>query len=101
MKNSSECRRQKMPGLCVLLLAVCLMSRTALAETRLELEEAQITGARELPKVLYIVPWKSTAPRLEPLPMSTLVEEELTPLDMEVFRREGRYLELLDKDVQP
>lgn len=61
------------------------------AETKLELEATEITGARELPKVLYIVPWKKTQPDPRPLPMRSLVDEILSPVDMDVFRRQVRY----------
>ena len=33
-------------------------ARSGKAQDRLELDTTQITGNRELPKVLYIVPWK-------------------------------------------
>ncbi len=65
----------------------------AMAEVKLELEETEITGARELPKVLYIVPWKKTAPDSQPLPMKSLMDEVLAPIDIDVFRRQVRYYE--------
>jgi len=61
------------------------------AEVKIELDETEITGARELPKVLYVVPWKQTAPDPRPLPMRSLVQELLAPVDMDEFRREVRY----------
>lgn len=70
---------------------------------RLELDATQITGNRELPKVLYIVPWKS--PDLGDLvgkPANSLLDEVLAPVDRDVFRRENRYYEALQPDaVQP
>lgn len=63
------------------------------AEVTLELEETEITGARELPKVLYIVPWKKTAPDSRPLPMKSMMDEILSPIDIDVFRRQVRYHE--------
>ncbi|NOX93468.1 MAG: hypothetical protein GXP18_13740 [Gammaproteobacteria bacterium] len=75
----------------------------AMAEVKLELEETEITGARELPKVLYIVPWKKTAPDSRPLPMKSLMDEVLAPIDMDVFRRQVRYHEFThpEKDAVP
>lgn len=64
------------------------------AESKLELEETEITGARELPKVLYIVPWKKTQPGSQPLPMRSLVDEALSPIDVDVFKRQVRYHEM-------
>jgi hypothetical protein len=73
----------------------CLLAATgASAESKLELEETEITGARELPKILYIVPWKKAAPDPRPLPMRSLINEALTPIDMDVFRRQVRYHEM-------
>lgn len=73
----------------LLLLMTCVSS--AWSETKLELEATEITGARELPKVLYIVPWKKTEPDPRPLPMRSMVDEVLSPIDMDVFRRQVRY----------
>ncbi len=68
--------------------------------TRIELDTTSVTGNRELPKVLVIVPWKS--PELVELtgrPMASLVEEVLSPIDPEVFRRKVDYYNALnDKD---
>ena len=72
-----------------LMLAICTSS--AWAETKIELEATEITGARELPKVLYVVPWKKTEPDPRPLPMRSLVDEVLSPIDIDVFRRQVRY----------
>ncbi len=78
--------------LCALLLA--LAASTAAAEKRIELQETEISAARELPKVLYIVPWRQSVPDPRPLPMHSLVDEVLSPVEIEVFKREVRYLEL-------
>lgn len=74
-----------------LMLVGLFVFSTAGAEVKLELEKTEITGARELPKVLYIVPWKKTGPDSRPLPMRSLVDEVLSPIDMDVFRRQVRY----------
>jgi hypothetical protein len=66
------------------------------AETKLELDEAEIKGARELPKVLYIVPWKKTRPDSSPLPMRSLINEALSPIDVDVFKRQVRYHEMIE-----
>jgi hypothetical protein len=63
---------------------------------RLELDTTQITGNRELPKVLYIVPWKrSDLGDLTGKPVNSLVDEVLTPVDRDVFKRENRYYRAL------
>jgi len=66
------------------------------AADRADLEGTQITGSRELPKVLYIVPWKQPLPTdLVGRPAQSLLDEALAPIDREVFRREVQYHALL------
>ena len=63
---------------------------------RLELDATDITGNRELPKVLYIVPWKrSDLGDVVGKPVNSLLDEVLQPLDRDVFRRENRYYDSL------
>jgi hypothetical protein len=70
----------------------------AFAEDRADLEKTNIIGNRELPKVLYIVPWKKPLPDdLSPRPMVSVLDEALAPIDRDVFRRQVRY----DALVQP
>ena len=60
---------------------------------RLELGTATVTGDREQPKVMYIVPWKrSDIGDLAGKPMNSLVDEILAPVDRDVFKREVRLL---------
>jgi len=59
---------------------------------RLELGRTEITGNRELPKVLYIVPWKKSEPGdLLGQPVNTLLDSVLAPLDREEFIRQVDY----------
>lgn len=72
-------------------------SRSGKAMDRLELDTTQITGNRELPKVLAIVPWKrSDLGDLLGKPVNSLLDEVLTPVDRDVFKRENRYFTALD-----
>jgi len=75
---------------------------TTATETRepppgpLALDATAIRGNQELPKVLYIVPWKDPAMvELAGRPVNSLVEEALAPVDREVFRRQTRYFSQL------
>jgi hypothetical protein len=69
------------------------------ASDRIELDATQITGNRELPKVLYIVPWKrSDLGDLVGKPVGSLLDEVLAPVDRDVFKRENRYYRALDPD---
>ncbi|MGC1459678.1 MAG: hypothetical protein WA825_15480, partial [Steroidobacteraceae bacterium] len=59
---------------------------------RLDLDTTQITGNKELPKVMYVVPWKhSDLGDLTGKPANSLVDEILQPVDRDVFNREERY----------
>ncbi len=69
------------------------------AQDRIELDTTQITGNRELPRVLYVVPWKR--PDLGDLagrPANSLLDEVLSPVDRDVFRRQNRYYQALKPD---
>jgi len=69
------------------------------AQDRLELDTTEITGNRELPKVLYIVPWKrSDLGDLVGKPVNSLLDEVLAPVDRDVFKRENRYYDALKPD---
>jgi predicted lipid-binding transport protein (Tim44 family) len=64
----------------------------AKALDRLELDTTQITGNKELPRVMYVVPWKhSDLGDLTGKPANSLVDEVLQPVDRDVFNREERY----------
>ena len=62
------------------------------AVDRLNLDATAITGNRELPKVMSIVPWKAAEPPGGPdRPLGSLIDELLAPLDRDEFRREINY----------
>jgi hypothetical protein len=72
------------------------------AHDQIELDPTQITGNRELPNVMYVVPWKK--PELGDLggrPAKSLVDEALAPVDRDVFRRQNRYFTALQADGAP
>lgn len=70
----------------------------ALAQDRADIDRTQIIGNRELPKVLYIVPWKKPLPaELAGRPMVSVLDEALAPIDRDVFRRQVQY----DAQLQP
>ncbi len=70
------------------------------ATDRLELGTATVTGDREQPKVMYIVPWKrSDIGDLAGKPMNSLVDEILAPVDRDVFKREVVYYKAVQADA--
>ena len=72
------------------------------AKDRLELQATQITGNRELPRVMYVVPWKHPDPGdLSGRPANSLLDEVLAPVDRDVFQRQNRYYNALKPDGGP
>jgi hypothetical protein len=70
------------------------------AVDRLDLGTATVTGDREQPKVMYIVPWKrSDMGDMGGKPMNSLLDEVLAPVDREVFKRQVRYYEAVKADA--
>jgi hypothetical protein len=66
------------------------------AKDTLDLDSTAITGNQELPKVLYIVPWRGAElGDLVGRPVNSLLDEVLEPVDRDVFRRQNRYFEAL------
>jgi hypothetical protein len=64
----------------------------ARADDKADMEHTKIIGNRELPKVLYIVPWKKPVPgELPGRPLRSVLDEALEPLDRDVFRRQVQY----------
>jgi hypothetical protein len=57
-----------------------------------EMSGISIIGNRELPKTLFIVPWKNSEVNVE-TDLTNSLNEGLRPLDQEVFRRELEYYE--------
>jgi hypothetical protein len=73
-------------------LAAAGASAQAPAQDRADIDRQQIIGNRELPKVLYIVPWKKPLPGdLSGRPGGGVLDEALAPVDRDVFRRQVRY----------
>jgi hypothetical protein len=85
-----KCRRLA----CLIVLVAGGITAAARAEEIIDLEGAIITGNRELPKALHIVPWKpAAAGDLAMRPLNSLVDELPAPVDREVFYRELEYYE--------
>lgn len=74
----------------VLLAAACALP--VMAQDHADIDKSQIIGNRELPKVLYIVPWKKPVPGdLSGKPLESVLNEAMAPVDKDVFRREVKY----------
>jgi hypothetical protein len=79
-------------------LAAAGVAAPVFAQDRADIDRTQIIGNRELPKVLYIVPWKKPIPGdLSGRPLTSVLDEAIAPVDRDVFRRQVSY----DAQVQP
>jgi len=79
-------------------ITLVLAAASAAAQDRADIDRTQIIGNRELPKVLYIVPWKKPiAGGLAGRPVASVLDEALAPIDREVFRRQVSY----DSQIHP
>lgn len=73
-------------------IVLVALATNAIAQDRAEIDPTKIVGNRELPKVLYIVPWKKPVPgQLTGKPVASVLDEVLAPVDREVFRRQVAY----------
>lgn len=77
--------RYMLPALLITVLAAL---RPVGAQERVDLEGTTIVGDSELPKILYIVPWRSPFESdVGDVSPVSLVSARLTPLDRDEFRR--------------
>jgi len=82
--------------------AAMLAGGLAHAQDRADIDRTQIIGNRELPKVLYIVPWKKPlGSDLSGRPMVSVLDEALAPVDRDVFRRQVQYDALTQNRTPP
>ncbi len=86
----------------ILLTFAISMSAAASAQDRLELEGTEIIGNKELPKVLYIVPWKSVERfDIETPPINSIMDQRLTPISRAAFKRNIHYHEAIFSKATP
>jgi hypothetical protein len=81
----------------VVLLAVPLATAVLAADKKekvVEIGGMSIIGNRELPKTLYIVPWKDSEIDSETDLSRDLLNERLKVVDQEEFSRQLKYYEL-------
>jgi hypothetical protein len=84
------------------LLVVAAGAAPAWAQDRADIDTTKIIGNRELPKVLYIVPWKKPIPgELSGRPLASVLDEALAPIDRDVFRRQVQYDAQATKPAAP
>lgn len=79
-----------------------MVGYSAFAQDKADIDRTQIIGNRELPKVLYIVPWKKPLPGdLSGRPLVSVLDEAMAPVDRDVFRRQVNYDALTQARTAP
>ena len=83
------------------MLALWAVVSLAHAEVVVESEGMTVFGQHELPKVLYVVPWKrKDAPEIEAPQSGSLATDVLTPISPDIFKRQARYYDLMSRQVR-
>jgi hypothetical protein len=86
-------------------LAAAPGTAAAAAEERVDradIDRTTITGHKELPKVLHIVPWKQPLPgHVTSRARTSVLDEALAPVDRDVFRRQLRYRAQIESTPAP
>ena len=78
-------------GFCVLMSSYLVM-----AEERINMDAMSIIGNKELPNILYILPWKhSDLPDMVELPLSGLINDALKPIDRKTILRQQHYQKII------
>jgi len=74
------------------LFTTLLIAGFAQAAEKTEMEGITITGNKELPNILYVISWKSPElPPVEDIPLASLIDHALEPLDRRSVLREEQY----------
>jgi hypothetical protein len=84
----------------VLLICIICYANLVAAEERIDMQGLSITGNKELPNVLYILPWKSAdLPDMQEPPLATLIDAALQPVDRQSILREELYYKIINTDT--
>jgi hypothetical protein len=76
----------------LLLISAISSIATVSAQESLQMEGTEITGNKELPRVLYIVPWKSVERfDIKSPPITSIMDQELNHIDRASFKRQIHY----------
>lgn len=76
----------------ILYVPIIVTSSTLMAQERLDMEGTSIIGNKELPNVLYIVPWKSAKTiALETPPFDSVLGDLLKPIERSTFKQQVKY----------
>jgi len=90
-----------LPNRIIVLVALTVFT-SAQAQDRLELEGTAIVGNKELPNILYIVPWKSVQRfEIETPAVISIMEQKPKALDRASFKRKIHYHNAIFAKAKP
>ena len=79
-------------------ILLCGFAQIAIAEERITMDGLKVIGNKEMPNILYILPWQSAKlPTMVELPLSGLIKDALQPIDRESVLRKKFYQEIVLK----
>ncbi len=77
---------------------VFMFSFSLLAEEKISMKALSIVGNKEMPNVLYILPWKQAdLPEMVELPLSSLINDALQPVDRQTMLRRQYYKQVINQ----
>jgi hypothetical protein len=83
----------------ILLLLFCCASVMSVTAAEVEIEEAvlgmNVSGNKEAPNILYIIPWKSNFDDATPPEVTRLMDEIYSTVDPDVYDKEVLFFEQL------
>jgi len=82
------------------MFSICasFVTPASIAEEQINMEALSIIGNKELPNVLYILPWKhSDLPDMVELPLSGLINNALKPIDRKTLLRQQHYQKIISQ----
>ncbi len=86
------------------LIAVSLLGFNGLAQSA-EIEETvlgmNVSGNKEAPNLLYIIPWKESSDKASPPEVYRLMDEVYSTVDPDVFNKEVSFFEQLQTTQPP
>jgi hypothetical protein len=89
-------------SLATTLLLTLAASPAVIAQEILQLEGTAIIGNRELPMVLYILPWKSVERfDMKSPPITSIMDQKMPPLDRASFQRTIHYHQTIYSKAEP
>ncbi len=79
-----------------IVFGIFVWSQQASAEEQINMDAMSIIGNKELPNILYILPWKQAElPGMVELPLSSLINDALQPIDRQTMLRRQYYKQII------